>query len=105
MKERLQKGYFTDGLVVSDVETLAQLAGEVGLDADETRRMLETQAYAAEVRADERRARLLGIDGVPYFLFDAKIAVSGAQPSEVFLTALLRAWTEIQPTVEANGLD
>jgi predicted DsbA family dithiol-disulfide isomerase len=105
MKERLQKAYFTEGRVVSDGETLVQLAVEVGLDADETRRMLETQADAAEVRADERRARVLGIDGVPFFLFDEKIAVSGAQPSEVFMTALQRAWTEIQPTVAVDGSD
>ncbi|HEX9925958.1 MAG TPA: DsbA family oxidoreductase [Anaerolineae bacterium] len=96
MKERLQKAYFTDGLAYSDPDTLAQLAVEVGLDADETRQMLETDAYAAGVRADVRRAQMLGINGVPFFLFDEKYAVSGAQPAELFLTALERAWADTQ---------
>jgi len=94
MKERLQKAYFTDGLVYSDPDTLAQLAVEVGLDADETRQMLETDAYAAGVRADVQRAQMLGINGVPFFLFGEKYAVSGAQPAELFLTALERAWAD-----------
>lgn len=94
MKERLQKAYFTDGLSYSDPETLAQLALEVGLDADETHKMLETDAYAADVHTDVRRAQMLGINGVPFFLFEEKYAVSGAQPVELFLTALERAWAD-----------
>lgn len=94
MKERLQKAYFTDGLAYSDPETLAQLAVEVGLDADETHKMLETDAYAADVHADVRRAQMLGINGVPFFLFEEKYAVSGAQPVELFLIALERAWAD-----------
>lgn len=94
LKERLQKAYFTDGLSYSDPDTLVQLAVEEGLDADETRTMLATDAYAANVRADVRRAQMLGINGVPFFLFDEKYAVSGAQPVELFLTALERTWAD-----------
>ncbi len=94
MKERLQKAYFTEGLSYSDPETLVRLGVEVGLDADEIRRTLETDAYAAEVRADIRRAQDLGINGVPFFLFDEKYAISGAQPVELFSMALERTWEE-----------
>jgi predicted DsbA family dithiol-disulfide isomerase len=90
MKERLQKAYFTEGLSYSDPDTLVRLGVEVGLDADETRKMLETDAYSADVRADSRRAQMLGISGVPFFLFDEKYAISGAQPVELFLTTLER---------------
>lgn len=97
MKERLQKAYFTDGHVISDHETLVQLAVEVGLDAAETRQVLVDGSYGAEVRADGRRAQMLGSNGVPFFLFDEKYAVEGAQPTELFLTALERTWAETRP--------
>jgi predicted DsbA family dithiol-disulfide isomerase len=103
MKERLQQAYFTDGLSFSDPDTLVQLAVDVGLDADEARQMLEAETYSADVRADIRRAQMLGIGGVPFFLFDEKFAVSGAQPAELFTTALERAWAESHPVIELVG--
>ncbi len=103
MKERLQKAYFTDGLSYNDPHTLIQLAVEVGLDADETRNMLETDAYAKAVHADIQRAQVLGIHGVPFFLFDERYAISGAQPPEQFLMAFERAWLDAHPIVELAG--
>lgn len=97
MKERLQKAYFTEGAIVSDVETLVRLAVEVGLNADKTRQMLTSDLYLDAVRTDQQRAQLLGIRGVPFFLLDEKYAVSGAQPTEVFTTAFQRAWAETNP--------
>lgn len=94
MKERLQRAYFTDGLVVSDHDTLVQLAGEVGLDENEARQILESDAFAAEVRAEGRRAQMLGSNGVPFFVFDEKYAISGAQPVGVFTSAFARAWAD-----------
>jgi len=94
MKERLQKAYFTEGAVVSDVETLVRLAVEVGLNADETHQMLTGDSYHDAVRADQHRAQQIGIHGVPFFLLDGKYAVSGAQPTEIFTTALQRAWAD-----------
>jgi predicted DsbA family dithiol-disulfide isomerase len=104
MKERLQRAYFTEGLVVSDPNTLVRLAVEIGLEAGETRQALETKAYADAVRADEQRAQRLGIRGVPFFLINGKYAVSGAQPAELFLTALERAWADTHPAVETNRM-
>ena len=100
MEERLLKAHFTDGLSVSDPDTLIQLATEVGLDAEETRTMLSSDAYAIDVRADVRRAATLGINGVPFFLFDERYAVSGAQPVELFQEALSRAWADVPKMVE-----
>jgi predicted DsbA family dithiol-disulfide isomerase len=97
MKERLQKAYFTDGMVVSDADTLVQLAVEVGLDADETRQMLEGDAFADAVFADEQRAQALGSNGVPFFVLDDKYGVSGAQPAALFLTTLEKAWADSHP--------
>jgi predicted DsbA family dithiol-disulfide isomerase len=64
---------------------------------------LTSNAYANDVRADEQRAQMIGVRGVPFFLFDEKYAVSGAQPSELFTTALQRTWTESHPVVELVG--
>jgi predicted DsbA family dithiol-disulfide isomerase len=100
MKERLQKAYFTDGLSFSDHDTLVQLAVEVGLDAEDTRRMLASDAYAAEVRTDIWQAQDIGIQGVPFFVFDDKYAVSGAQRCELFLSALERAWADSHPVLQ-----
>lgn len=92
MKERLQKAYFTDGLLISDHETLVQLAVEVGLDAAEVRQMLAGDAYTGDVQADIRRAAMFGIRGVPFFVLNEQYGVSGAQETAVFLDALEQAW-------------
>lgn len=96
MKERLQRAYFTDGEPISDLDTLVRLATEVGLDADEARQALDTGAYADEVKADLQRAAAVGVTGVPFFVIDNKYAISGAQPSDLFLGALEQVWQETQ---------
>lgn len=96
MTERLLKAYFTDTVNLSDHETLISLAREVGLDAEETAKMLAGDSYANEVRRDQQEAAALGIRGVPFFVIDRKYGVSGAQPTEVFTQALEKAWTEHQ---------
>ena len=94
MKERLQKAYFTECKLISDIDTLVQLAVEVGLDAEEARNTLESNAYADAVQSDELQAQALGCNGVPFFVFDRKSAVSGAQPADVFTKALSSAWAD-----------
>lgn len=103
VKERLLKAYFTDGAAIGDSETLVQIVSEVGIDADEARAVLAGDAYAGEVRADERRARALGIHGVPFFALDEQFGVSGAQPTEVFLKVLEHAWAESHPLITVGG--
>jgi predicted DsbA family dithiol-disulfide isomerase len=94
MKERLFRGYFSEGESMGDVDTLARLAGDIGLDAEAARAMLASDAGADDVRADKAEASEIGVRGVPFFVIDRKYAVSGAQPAEVLLGALERAWSE-----------
>lgn len=100
MKERIQRAYFTEGQSFSDFDTLVRLAGEVGLDPQAAREALDSGAYANEVRADILRARQIGVRGVPFFVLADKYAVSGAQPSELFLQALEQSWAETHPKIE-----
>jgi predicted DsbA family dithiol-disulfide isomerase len=103
MTERLLKAYFTESKHIGDHETLAGLAGEIGLDPVEAARVLASGAYAEEVRADEREAERLGVRGVPFFVIDRKYAISGAQSSESFLSALQQAWDESKPLTVLIG--
>jgi predicted DsbA family dithiol-disulfide isomerase len=95
VKERLLRAYMTEGEAIGDPETLVRLAGEAGLDPEEVRALLASDANVKEVRADEDEARQLGISGVPFFVLGGRYAVSGAQPAAVFLGALDRAWEEL----------
>lgn len=93
MIEALHEAYFIDAVDLNDHDNLLGLAVKAGLDRKEATRVMASDAYAAEVRADEAEAQRLGIKGVPTFLIDRQTAVTGAQPSEVVLAALRRAWT------------
>jgi predicted DsbA family dithiol-disulfide isomerase len=95
LKERLLRAYMTEGEAIGATETLERLAAEVGLDVDEVRRVLASDVYATEVRADEEDAHRIGITGVPFFVFDFRYAVSGAQPADILLAALTKAWDEL----------
>ena len=88
LSERLLKAYFVDSLNISDHNVLANLAGEVGLNSEEALKILESDKYGDEVRKDEESASKLRISGVPYFVFNNKYSVSGAQPPELFLELL-----------------
>ena len=91
VKERLLAAYFVEGRHVGRVEDLADLAAEVGLDRDEVVRALEADAYLEAVRDDQRAGAELGIRGVPFFVLDGRLGVSGAQDPETFLGALRQA--------------
>ena len=101
LKERMLRAYMTEGQAIGDRDVLAGLAREVGLDEQEVRDVLAGDRYASEVRQDEARARELGINGVPFFVLADRFGVSGAQPAEVLLGALERAWAErVKPVLE-----
>jgi 1-deoxy-D-xylulose 5-phosphate reductoisomerase len=93
---------YTD-IAAACAETLARVAAEAGLDADEARATLASDDYAEDVRADEARAAAFGISGVPFFVIDERFGVSGAQPSNVFLEALQSAWTASRPLTIVSG--
>ncbi len=103
--DALYRGNFAeDAPLFGDAERLVRLAVEAGLDEADARAVLaDPEAYADAVRADEREAARLGANGVPFFVFDRKYGVSGAQPPEVFAQALERAWSDQEPVLEVVG--
>jgi predicted DsbA family dithiol-disulfide isomerase len=94
LKERLMRGYFTEGQAIGDRATLARLAADVGLDGPEVSGILDGTDFSSGVRADEEEATALGITGVPFFLVGGRYTLSGAQPVELFAEALARADAE-----------
>jgi predicted DsbA family dithiol-disulfide isomerase len=86
---------FAEERSVYDRQTQISLAVEAGLDEAEARAVLDDpDAFAAEVRADERLAAELGATGVPFFVLDRRYGVSGVQPAEMFTQALDQAWAD-----------
>ena len=88
----VNEAYFAQARDVFDRDVLTQVAAGAGLDADEVGKVLDGEAYADEVRQDELQARQIGIGGVPFFVFDMALGASGAQPAELFASALNQAW-------------
>ena len=100
-KERLMAAYYLQGQNLNDINTLATLATEIGLDAGEVRAALTAGTYAEAVRHDEYQAQQINVRGVPFFVFEDKYAVSGAQPTELFAEVLEKVWDESQPAKTA----
>lgn len=94
MVMRLFKAEFTDGLNLADHEVLAGLAAELGLSREGAAEALATGAFEDDIQADLDQARQYGISGVPFFVFDNKRAVSGAQSVETFRRALDLSWQD-----------
>jgi predicted DsbA family dithiol-disulfide isomerase len=91
LTERLMRAQHVEGRALDDVETLVELAAEVGVPDAEARRVLAGDEYAEAVRADLRRAAAIGVTGVPFVVLDGRFSVSGAQPVTTLLGALRRA--------------
>ncbi|HMI88631.1 MAG TPA: DsbA family oxidoreductase [Polyangiaceae bacterium] len=101
LKERLMRAYMTEGAAIGDAETLLRLASEAGLDSEEAKNVLATDAYSAEVRSEEEEAHDIGVTGVPFFVIAGRYAVSGAQPAESLLRAVTTAWNELSEVAGA----
>lgn len=95
--ERLFRAYFTEGRHLGRTDVLVELLSEVGVDPAETAAALEDHRYLDAVRADEEMAQAYGIRGVPFFVLDGRIGVSGAQSAEVFVAALEQASRAEEP--------
>ncbi len=85
MLERLFKAQHVEGLRLDDPAILAALAAEVGLEGDAA---IPTEEDREGVLSDLEEARAIGVNGVPFFVFDRRLAVSGAQPADVLLGAI-----------------
>lgn len=94
LKELLFKAYLTDGKDINNTKTLTNLGINVGLDPAEIETVLHSDAYAKDVKEDIEMAQNIGVQGVPFFVFDNKYAVSGAQHVETFVKTLEKVWEE-----------
>ncbi len=89
--EGLFRAYFLEGRFVGDRAVLAAIADEAGLDASVAGAMLASEEGAKNIAAMDRRFRELGVGGVPFFIFDDRVAVSGAQEPETLVEAIVSA--------------
>lgn len=94
--EVLFKAHFTNGQNIDDTNTLIDLGTLIGIDPSETAQILASCAYSGQVQKGKDEAEAMGISGVPFFIFDNKFAVAGAQTSGTFLRALRNAWNEYE---------
>jgi predicted DsbA family dithiol-disulfide isomerase len=88
VKERLLKAYFIENRFIGDVEVLVQIAIDAGLDGDAARAFVTDPEQLQNVAAADTRVREMGISGVPFFIFNQKVAVSGAQDPANLLAAM-----------------
>ena len=91
IKERLLKAYFVENRFIGSADVLAEIAGEAGLDADAARAFMRDPAQLDAVARADAQARSAGISGVPYFIFNQKVALSGAQEPTELLAAMQQA--------------
>jgi predicted DsbA family dithiol-disulfide isomerase len=89
--ELLFRGYFTEGADIGSVPVLGQLASRAGLDAAAVESFLQSEEGTTDVKAEEATGHRLGIRGVPYFLVNGSISISGAQPLDIFVSAIRQA--------------
>lgn len=102
--EKLSSAYFTEGKLISNGATLVEIGVTIGLPAKDVEKILESNAFEADVREDEKEAKTLGITGVPFFAVNRKFGISGAQKSDYFLNALRQIWNET-PVEERSSKD
>lgn len=93
-EERLFYAYFTEGKNFGSTDVLIELGKDIGLTEAEVKTALTDDSYAYKVKQDIQEAQQLGVRGVPFFVFDRKYAVSGAQPPQAFLETLERSFSE-----------
>lgn len=104
VKEALLSAHFEHGDDIGDADTVVRIGTDAGLDEQAIRDELDSGSRIPAVRADVAEAQRLGIQGVPCFVIDMQYAVSGAQSSEVFASALDQAWQASHPLqVVAQG--
>jgi predicted DsbA family dithiol-disulfide isomerase len=94
VKEAMLKGFFVDSADMTDDQTLVRLASEAGLDRADAEAAVADEALRKTVAEEEDKARAMGISGVPFFIFNQRLAVEGAQPPEMLLEAMLEAEKE-----------
>jgi predicted DsbA family dithiol-disulfide isomerase len=105
VEERLFKAYFIEGKNMSDISTLILLGKEIGLDETIVKAALNSSEFANEVNNDINEASQLGVQGVPFFIFNRKYAISGAEPVTTFLETITKSYNEWKVTDPAAKLE
>ncbi len=100
--ERMFSAYFTEGKAIDDIQTLQRLGAEAGLDGRRVSVVLAGEEYTVEVRGDEEAARELGITGVPFYMGNRKVGLSGVHTVEVLGRLIEAAAAEVPPEAEAG---
>jgi len=93
VNEALLRAYFLDGIDLTKSENLVEIATSAGLDRAQAEQCLADPQARRTVEQEEQRARAIGVEGVPFFTFNGKLAVSGAQGPAALLDAMRRAQT------------
>ncbi|HLP56397.1 MAG TPA: DsbA family oxidoreductase [Fluviicola sp.] len=88
LEERLFRAYFTEGKDIADHAVLTVLGTEAGIPKEAIETLFSGDQFLADVQHDILEAQQIGVRGVPFFVFDRKYAISGAQPVEAFLETL-----------------
>jgi predicted DsbA family dithiol-disulfide isomerase len=94
VKEALLKAFFVDGVDLTRTETLMRIAAGAGLAREDAEAAVADESLRSAVAEEEQKARAMGVNGVPFFVFNGKLAIEGAQPPEVLLEAMLEAEKE-----------
>ena len=94
IEEALFKAYFMEGKNIDSQEALIEIASNIGLNLDEARKALHEKQYSEQIEFDAYEAQQIGVRGVPFFVFNRKYGISGAQPLEVFTRTLNQAYEE-----------
>ena len=98
MAEVIFRRYFLEGADLSNTQTLADIAHQAGLNREEAAAYLASDANSELIKEQDRRARAIGVEGVPFFIFNQRLALSGAQPPEVIVEAMEKALEEVAAT-------
>ena len=104
-EELLFKAYFTEGRNIDDIDVLVSLGESLNLDPNDVGSVLQSDQFAEAVRSDIQAAQAIGVQGVPFFVFNRKYAVSGAQPVDTFLNALQKSWSEWNSRPRPNPIN
>jgi predicted DsbA family dithiol-disulfide isomerase len=94
VKEAMLKAFFVDGRDLTHEDTLVAIAAEAGLDRKDAEAGVADESLRSAVAEEEEKARAMGVQGVPFFVFNGRLAVEGAQPPEVLFEAMLEAEKE-----------
>jgi predicted DsbA family dithiol-disulfide isomerase len=85
--EALFRAYFTEGRDISNRQTLIDVVAEAGLDRDQAEGVLNSDEGMGAISVAHEQSRRIGVEGVPFFIVNEKVTLSGAQPPEAFLEA------------------